>query len=136
MRYLGVDFGVKKIGLAISYNGFLAQEYDTLFDVVEPIEEIKKICQQEQIEKIILGLPVNADQGQSPMAVRIRQFAQVLEKRLGLPVALEDETLTSVWAQEMLKTEGCDIEQAKKRVDQFCAKLILQQHLENKSSIQ
>lgn len=132
MSLLGIDFGDKRVGLAISHSEFLASEYKVLENqgLKDLVSEIGKICQEEGVEKIILGLPREANQNEGAQARKVRAFAQELEV-LNLPIFLEDETLTSFEAEEILKDEGVKDENLKNRVNSLSAKLILQQYLEH-----
>jgi len=132
MRILGIDWGEKRIGLAIS-EGFFANEYMTLkvINVESAIEDIKEICQDETIGKIVLGLPVSLDRQEHSQAQKIRQLAARLGQAVKIPLELEDETLTTEEAEDILKSEGYPPEEIAEKIDQFSAKLILQQYLEN-----
>ena len=136
MKTLGLDVGDKNIGIALGED-ILATEYDTLRGLSwqEAISEILDICQREEVGKIIIGMPKNMnDNSEGIQAKKVRQFYQNLIKATKIPIFLEDETLTSVQAEEMLKDEGLNPQQAKERIDQLSAKLILQQYLESNES--
>ncbi|PIP21534.1 MAG: Holliday junction resolvase RuvX [Candidatus Nealsonbacteria bacterium CG23_combo_of_CG06-09_8_20_14_all_40_13] len=131
MSFLGLDVGDKKIGVAISHSEVLANEYATLENNPEIFEQISKICQSENMEKIVVGLPISASGEDSAQAKKTRQFAKNLQGKIDLPVILENETLTTMEAEQILCDEGLTVAQAKERVDQLSAKLILQQFLES-----
>jgi putative Holliday junction resolvase len=140
MSFLGLDIGNKKIGLAIGT--VFADEYETLivkppadsfFDgpgVDQLILALNNIINKEKIEALVVGLPVNENNSEGPQAKKVRQLIEKLKNSIDLPIHLEDEFLTSFAAEEMLKEEGLTIKEAKLRVDQVSAKLILQQFLE------
>lgn len=141
MSYLSLDIGKKRIGVA--FGSLIAQELTTLH-VQEPAKSFlddgpgtdqakKQILQliiENHAEKLIIGHPLNDDGSESEIAQKISHFAKELEKTVDLPIELVDETLTSFVAEEMLKEEGVSIKDAKLRVDQVAAKLILQQYIE------
>lgn len=141
MNYLCLDVGNKRIGLALGL--MIAEEYGTL-QAREPtksfldgrdgtgqaIDEIKKIIEKERVEKIIIGNPINDDGSISEMGKKIHEFADQMQKNIDCDIVFVDETLTSFVAEEMLKEEGLTVIEAKSRVDQLAAKLILQQYIE------
>lgn len=133
MSILGVDVGEKNIGLAISHSEMLATELKTLQNTEDVLGEIAKIISKEECEKVVMGLPITEQGKEGEQAQKVRQFASNLKKLLEVPIVLENETLTSFEAEQILKDEGLSIDDAKKRVDQLSAKLILQQYLENQN---
>jgi len=100
-RILGVDFGERRIGLAIAIND-LAEPF-SIVEVRDPpllklrgaIREIAKICQQEEIQKIVLGLPLNSEGQIGPAAKKVKEFGQNLGRETGLKIIFWDEALTS-----------------------------------------
>jgi putative Holliday junction resolvase len=132
MRYLGIDFGQKKIGLASS-EGFLATEYGSIEadqNLEQIVDRLSKIIEKEGAEKVIIGLPVSPGSKKSPLVDKVKRLAKDLREKIDVEVILEDETLTSFEAEQILRDEGLTIEEAKRRVDQLSAKLILQQYIE------
>lgn len=141
MSFLGLDIGQKRIGMAIG--DVIAEEYETI-EVANPaksfldqnigttqaIEKLRAVINSQMIEKVIVGLPFNEDGSPSPMSEKILQFSELLGQSADVPIETVDELLTSFAAEEMLKEEGLTIKEAKTRVDQLSAKLILQQYLE------
>ncbi len=115
MKMLGIDFGKKKIGLAI-FNGFLVEP----LMVIRDKKRILDICQEEKIEKIVLGIP------EGKMVQKIKKFKGWLEQKTGLPVDFQDETLTSKEAVAKMKEIGRKI----KEEDAISAALILEAYLE------
>jgi len=134
MRILGIDWGEKQVGLSIS-EGFLANEYMTLKvkNIDETIEEIKEICEDETIGKIVIGLPLSLDLQEHAQAKIVKDFAQKLKEKTNCEIILEDETLTTFEAEDILKSEGATPDEMKELVDRFSAKLILQQYLERQA---
>lgn len=128
--YLGIDFGQKRIGLAISdQDGRIASPYQTLIRKSDKqvISEIKEVVDHLKISKIILGLPTN-----SQSSKRIKSFAQKLEKELQIPLNFYDESLTTRQAENMIRYQGNKISRKKQKSgvkDRIAAALILQSYL-------
>lgn len=118
MRILGVDFGLVKIGLAIS-EGTLAEPLG-IIKISNFKSQISNICQKHGIERIVFGI------SEGKMAERQKEFAKEIEKITGLPVEFEDETLTSQEAIAKMKQIGKKI----KDEDAISAALILQAYLD------
>jgi putative Holliday junction resolvase len=97
-RLLGVDLGTKTIGLALSdVTRTVATPFETLrrTKLTEDAGKIAAIVAKHEVGGLVVGLPVNMDGSEGPMAQRARQFARDMAERLGLPVALWDERLTT-----------------------------------------
>lgn len=123
MRILGIDFGEKKIGLAIS-EGMLAEPLG-IISITNDQLPIIKLCQREKIEQIVVGLP------EGRLAARVKKFASELAKLTGLPVEFQDETLTSQDAIAKMKEIGKKI----KDEDAIAAALILQSYLDKGENV-
>lgn len=138
MKYLSLDFGTKRIGVATSDSGIIANEYTTLvFDNwPETKQRIMSVLALEKVEILVVGLPKNMDGTESKYSAYIRDYVASLQKditasHLTIAIYLEDERLTSSEAERQLREQGCDQQEIKKRVDQYAAKLILEQYLGN-----
>ena len=140
MRYLGLDLGSKTLGIATSdltetiattltTLRFEDEDYDSL------IEPLKEIIEQENIDKIVLGLPKNMDNSIGERAEITLIFKEKLEKEIGLEVVLEDERLTSVISNQILIQADVSRKKRKKKVDGIAAQLILQSYLDRKKKI-
>lgn len=130
MRYLGVDFGLRHVGLAIGEK--IPHEYGTLEakNSQELILEISKICQKEKIETIIIGMPPKrTSQADSPALIATQNFVSALGTSLEIPIKTVDESFSSVEAEMILSDAGIDWRKAKTRVHQLSAVLILNQYL-------
>ncbi len=117
MNLLGIDFGESKIGLALAVSP-LAEP----IGVVKDIEDVVKICREQEIGKIIIGL------SEGEMAKKQRRFGQKLSGLTGLPVEFQDETLTTKEAITKMKEVKKKIKD--KEEDSFAASLILQDYLD------
>lgn len=133
MSFICLDVGDKRIGVALSHSQVLSSEYVTIENKEDVFEKIKEICQKEDAEKIIVGLPIPSKTSESEQTKKVKIFAEKLGKIINLPIILENETLTTSEALQILQDEGLTIEEAKGRVDQLSAKLILQQYLEGQT---
>ncbi|MBI4100565.1 Holliday junction resolvase RuvX [Candidatus Microgenomates bacterium] len=122
MNILGVDYGERKIGLAIS-SGFLATPLGIEENTKNIGEKIKIICQREQIGKIVIGL------SEGKMAIRQKEFGQKLTKACEIPVEFWDETLTSKEALRKMIEAGVR-QKKRRREDAAAAALILQSFLD------
>jgi putative Holliday junction resolvase len=98
VKYLAVDFGERRIGLATSdASGALASPRKTVLRTSDrrALEEIEDFARREEVEAVVVGLPHRGDSTESELAPRVRSFARKLEARLGLPVEFVNEHLTS-----------------------------------------
>jgi putative Holliday junction resolvase len=133
MRCLGIDFGEKRIGLAISDpDGRLAVPLTTLErrNDRSALRQIAEIARQEGIERLVLGEPVDLFGRRGAVAERVRRFAARLAELTGLPVALVDEALTSVEAARRLRQAGVDPRREPGRIDAVAAQILLQDALD------
>ena len=121
MKILGIDFGQRKIGLAIT-EGFLAQPLG-IIEIRNWKLGISRICQEQDIEKIVVGLP------EGRLATEVKKFASQLGKLTDLPVEFQDETLTSQEAVAKMREIGKKL----KDEDAIAAALILQSYLDTQS---
>ena len=132
MRYLAIDYGLKRTGLAICDEGeSIACPLKVLTEGKILIETIVKIAGEEQAEAFVVGLPFNMDDSEGPQAKLVREFAQALGKQIDLPIHFQDERLSSFDAEG--KLAGLYTRKKKKgRLDAVAAASILQSFLEIK----
>lgn len=138
MRILGLDYGSKTIGVAISDELMItAQGLETIERKKEnqlrkSLARIEAICEEYKVEKIILGFPKNMDNSIGEQAERVSEFKESLERRTGLEVMLWDERLTTISAQRVLNEGNVRgrFEQ-KKVIDKIAATFILQGYLDS-----
>lgn len=106
-KILAIDYGERKIGLAISDDeqgfAFTHQVLDNK-NLNYVTQQLQSICQEENIEEIIIGLPLSLSGEEKSMAKSVRNFVYQLTGTLTLPVSLEDERMTSSLSEELLKT--------------------------------
>lgn len=135
MRLLGIDYGSKTVGLAITDPmGITVQPLKTIVrdresKLRKTLSEIQKIVEEMEVEKIILGLPLNMNDTEGERALCTREFAEKLALRVSVPIEFEDERLTTVEAAEILDETGVKRCEQKKVIDQVAAQLILEQYL-------
>lgn len=134
MRYLGIDLGSKTVGLAMSDTTLtIASTYKTIFfkdeDYNSTINEIKDIIKENNITKIILGLPKNMNNTLGERAEITLKYKELLEKSTDLPVIMFDERLTSVISNSILIEADISRKKRKKKVDSIAAQIILQDYL-------
>lgn len=135
MRILGIDYGQKRIGLAVSdLLGITAQGLETIPNrgAKPMIADLVKICKDNQVKEIVIGLPVNMNGSHGPKAEEILRLIPVIEKETGLVVKSWDERLTSRQADRLMIEEGLSRQRQKLNSDRLAATLILQSYLESK----
>ena len=128
-KYLALDYGEKRLGLAISdVTRTIARPYRTLSaqSLKQIINELRKIIEQENIEKIIVGLPRTLKGTDSRQTEVVREFVQELQQRLTIPIVMEDERLTTIQAHATLHALGKKPSRHRDRVDQYAAVHLLQ----------
>jgi putative Holliday junction resolvase len=134
MRSLGIDFGERRIGLAISDpEGRLAVPLTTLErrNDRSAVRAIAEIARREEIGRLVLGEPVGLDGQRGEAAERVRRFGDRLAGITGLPVRLVNESLTTVEAQERLRAAGVDTRREPERIDAVAAQILLQEALDS-----
>lgn len=135
MRILGLDYGSKTVGVAMTDAlGMTVQPYKTIqrereSKLRQTLSEIAEIVEQYQIEKIVMGLPLNMDDTEGDRAAKTRNFAEKLKLRVAVPIEFTDERLTTMEAEEILDQSGISRSEQKKVIDQVAAQLILEQYL-------
>ena len=137
MRYLGLDLGSKTLGIAVSDpTKTIANTLTTLYfdneDYRSLIEPLKDIICDNDVEKIILGLPKNMNNTIGERAEITLEFKKMLESAFDLEVIMEDEMLTSVISNQVLIEADLSRKKRKKKVDGVAATIILQSYLDRK----
>ena len=135
MRLLGIDFGERRIGLAISDEAArLAVPLTTLErrDDASAVRRIVELARREGVEGLVLGDPVGLDGRRGPAADRVDRFARRLEAASGLPCQRVAETLTSREAERRLAAAGVARRRWPEHVDQVAAQILLQEALDGR----
>ena len=136
MRILGLDYGSKTVGVAVSDPlGFTAQGVEIIRRKSEnkmrqTLARIQELIAQYQVEEIVLGLPKNMNNTLGDRAEKSLELKETLERRTGLPVVMWDERLTTVSANRVLMETGVRRENRKEHVDEIAAVFILQGYLD------
>jgi len=143
MRILGIDYGKKRIGLALSDPlGVIASSLENLEAGRSLEETASRICGRlEELEKsgkqvgqIVIGLPLHMDGKESECSTEVRTLKNLLEEKLHLVIHLLDERLTSVQAERALKEGGFSRKKRTKYVDGVSSVILLQTYLNQKSN--
>jgi len=133
MRYLAIDYGTRRTGLAIcDPNETIASPLTVLQSQESLPEKIARIVKDESVEAIVLGLPLNMDGSEGPQAQIVMKFADRLQAYLKIPVYFQDERLSSFGAEEKLAPANLTKAEKKKRLDAVAAAEILEAFLEQK----
>ncbi len=136
MKYIGLDLGTKTLGIAISdNNGIIALPYE-VFTIDDKnykatIEKLKGLIIEEQIQKIVLGLPKNMNNTIGERALKTLDFKEMLEKELNLEVIMQDERLSTVSQEKFLISNNVSRKKRKQVIDKMAAQVILQSFLDS-----
>ena len=133
MRILGIDYGEKRVGLAISDpSGSMALTLRTLevSDENDAVRQIADACKEIEAEKVIVGLPLNMNGTRGPMAEKVTAFVGRLSGRVLIPVETIDERLSTSAVERALV--AADVSRAKRKNlrDKLAAQIILQGYLD------
>lgn len=140
MRIIGLDFGTKTVGVAISdETGIIAQPLLTIerkhaTKLRQTYAQIEEIIRDNQVDRIVLGLPKNMNNTEGERAEATREFMEALKRRTGLPVILVDERLTTIEADRILSATGVALSARKEHIDKMAAAIILQNYLDRENN--
>ena len=133
MRILGIDYGEKRVGLAISSPvGFIAQGLPTIerIDGTDYLEDLADVINEKEVEEIVVGLPKNMNGSIGEKAEVVLVLVETLKSKFNLPVHTFDERLTTVRAHKAMTGAKMSKKGKKKRVDMIAAQFILQAYLD------
>lgn len=133
MRILALDIGDSRIGLALSDAlGITANPLETYKckKTEEDVLYIANMAKTKQAQRIVIGLPVHVDGTEGERAIKTREFAKRLEKVTDIMIDFEDESLTTVAAEEVLIAQGVRWERRKEVIDKVAAAIILRCYLD------
>ncbi|MHC4324832.1 MAG: Holliday junction resolvase RuvX [Planctomycetota bacterium] len=137
MRYLAIDYGTKRTGLAICDAAeSICSPLTVIHGQKELLNKIADIVETENAGAVIVGLPLNMTGSDSSQTKLVRKFAEQLKNRLSVPVHLQDERLSSFGAEEKLAPADFTTGKIKKRIDAVAAAEILEAFLEQKNARQ
>ena len=134
MRYLALDHGTKRIGVAISDElKMIAQplEYILSEPFAGALARIKQLITEKEVELIFVGMPRNMDGTYGPAAQKVREFIQALTSEIAIPIKTLDERLTSAQANRVLLQGNVRRADRKQKVDAMAAAILLQSYLDN-----
>ena len=134
MRILGLDYGEKRIGVAICDElGLTAQGLPTIIRKTKKHdwEILGSLIRNYKVEKIVIGYPVRLDGSEGIQCEKVNRFNALLEATFSLPVVKWPETLSTKEAEEILINSGVRWEKRKKMVDKLAACIILQGYLDS-----
>ena len=137
MRILGLDYGSKTVGVAVSDPlGLTAQGIETIWRKEEnklrqTLARIEQLIREYQVERIVLGYPKNMNNTIGERALKSLEFKEKLERRTGLPVVMWDERMTTMEAERVLIETGVRRENRKQHLDEMAAVLILQGYMDS-----
>lgn len=133
MRVLGLDYGEKRIGVAVCDElGLTAQGLPTLIRKTKKhdLDILRNWIREYSVEKIVIGYPLRLDGSEGIQCEKVNRFVTVLNETFALPVVKWSETLSTKDAEEILIQSGVRWQKRKEKVDQLAACLILQNYLD------
>ncbi|QQR89631.1 MAG: Holliday junction resolvase RuvX [Myxococcales bacterium] len=133
VSFLGIDYGSKRVGLALAENAELVLPLKTLARGKNFWEELKTCIFDYEVDVVVLGLPLNMDGSEGDAAKRTRIFSDELQKHINVQVMLWDERLSSVEAHDRLDQAGFSSKKQRQVVDQMAAVIILQSFLDGQT---
>lgn len=140
MRIMGLDFGSKTVGVAITDPlGYTAQGLEIIRrespnKLRKTLARIERLIEEYDVEKIILGLPVMLDGSAGERVEKTKEFATMLGRRSGKEIIFQDERLTTVEAYEIMDEVGIKKEDRYKYVDQIAATIILEDWMKSQEN--
>lgn len=132
-RYLGLDFGGRRIGVALSDPGaVIAQPLETLVvnGIGDAVGQVCRIAEEHRVVAIVVGLPLSLSGNDSASTGEVRKFAERLRSACPAPVYFEDERFSSRQAESILHSLGKKIRGNKPKIDRISAAVILQSYLD------
>ena len=140
MRILGLDFGSKTVGVAVSdpllltAQGLEIIRRDKENKIRQTLVRIEEICKEYEISEIALGYPKNMNNSEGERCEKTKEFAAMLERRTELPVNFVDERLTTVMADHAMNEADMHGQDRKDVVDKLAAVFILQTYLDSRKN--
>lgn len=138
MRIMGLDFGSKTVGVAVSDSLLVTAQGVEIIrrkdenKLRQTLARIEELIVEYEVQEIVLGLPKNMNATEGIRAELTKEFQEKLERRTGLPVMLWDERLTTVAADRAMMEAGIRREHRKEHVDKLAAVFILQGYLDRR----
>lgn len=134
-RLMCIDFGSRRIGIALTDKlQIISYPYKTIdTKKINFIDEIKNIIARQEVERIIIGLPTDVQGEDSITCKKIREFAQMLKRKVDIPFTFHDESFSSRKAQQIFHQSGKKLKGHKKNIDKIAAAIILQDYLQEQN---
>lgn len=134
MKYLAIDLGDARTGIAVSESGIIATGLETYKRVEEgkDLQYIADLVKSYKIDVVVFGLPLNMDGTAGERVEKTKAFAEKLQPMITAKIDYEDERLTTVVAEEMLIEGGMRRDKRKKVIDKIAATIILQAYLDRR----
>lgn len=132
-RYLGIDYGTRRIGLAISdESGIISFPSGVLENSGQRrvVEEIRRIVKEKTVSVIVVGMPLSLDGSKGIAAENVERFVQIIKERMDVPVEVWDERLSTRIAERTMIEGGLRRERRRQGIDQAAAQIILQSYLD------
>ncbi len=140
MRIMGLDYGSKTVGVAISDELMItAQPVITIERKSEnklrkTLAKIEELIKEYEVSFVVLGYPKNMDNSEGERVTATKEFKEHLERRTGLEVILQDERMSTVESERILMEAGVRREHRKEYVDKMAAAVILQSYLDRRKA--
>ena len=135
MRWMAIDHGTKKIGIAFCDEMEIISSPYAVWPMEgeASIEKLAKLARVENVQAILMGLPLHKDGNESITAAPARKFGQALARQTGLPVEFINEHLTSAEAKRLLAQNGVKPKDFGAKLDAAAAAVLLQEHIESRA---
>ena len=132
-RVLGIDYGDKRIGIALSDPmQIITKPFVTLKNNEEFLDELKKIINEKEVEEVVVGYPVGMKGQVTKQTEKVEVFIEKLKSTLEIEIVKIDERLSSVSAENILRQQGVKTGHNKSMIDDTSAAIILQEYLDSK----
>jgi putative holliday junction resolvase len=133
VKHLAIDVGLKRIGIAVSdEDGIIARPLLTISVSEGLMSDLGKLIEAEKPKAIVVGMPRHMSGDLGSEAEKIKTFGAALHHEFNIPVAYQDESLSSVEAEKRLRERGFDYKKVKEMVDAEAAAIILEDYLGEK----
>ena len=132
MKYLAIDLGDARTGIAVSESGIIATGLETYkrAGLHRDLQHIADLVKQYKVDVVVFGLPLNMDGTAGERVEKTKAFAEKLQPLIDAKIEYEDERLTTVVAEEMLIEGGMRRDKRKQVIDKIAATIILQAYLD------
>ena len=133
MRYLGLDIGDKRIGIALSdQTGLISMPFEVYHTIGSKKDQryITRLALEKEVETVVIGLPKHMNGTEGERAAICREFARRLGNRLSIPIVMQDERLSTVSAERVLIKADVSRKKRRQVIDMLAAQVILQSYLD------